>query len=243
MDVKDPNTDVRVIHIESGNASRNGDDSRPYHHGDLPTALVGATLDLIASEGLQAFSVTAVARRVGVSNAAPYRHFPSRDHLLAAVARRGYEEVATAFAAAFEAAGPKPADRLAACAGAYVRFAAEQPAMFEVLFGAGLDKAEHPELRQASDALITAVWPVVVPLTPDGSDEQVWALIQAVVGLAHGYSALLIDGALQHFTPDGAACEPSPTEAPISDAQIEAAETQAVAATRALLRGRSLLFS
>lgn len=227
---------------------------RSYHHGDLRAALVDAALEAIAEKGVHGFSVTEVAGRVGVSGAAPYRHFASRDHLLAAVALRGYEKVAAAFGAAFAGAGPRPADRLAACAGAYVRFAAEHPAMFEVLFGAGLDKSEHPELREASDGLIAAVWPVVVPLTPDGSDDQAWALIQAVVGLAHGYSALLLDGALAHFTPAGATCtdgtggsppgrDGKPGSArPIPEAEVAAAESQVVAATRALLRGRALLF-
>lgn len=192
---------------------------------------------------MHGFSVSEVARRVGVSSAAPYRHYASRDHLLAAVALRGYREVGATFATAVANAAPRPSDQLAACAGAYVRFAAEQPAMFEVLFGAGLDKSEHPDLRAASEALIATVWPVVAKLTPAQTEEQVWVLIQAVVGLAHGYAALLADGALQHFTPDGAACEIRPTDGPIPEAQIKAAETQAIAATRALLRGRSLLFT
>lgn len=191
---------------------------------------------------MQGFSVSGVARRVGVSSAAPYRHFPSREHLLAAVARRGYEEVAAAFGAAFATAGPRPADQLAACAGAYVRFAAENPAMFEVLFGAGLDKSEHPELRQASDGLLAAVKPVIAPLTPSGTEEQVWALIQAVVGLAHGYSALLLDGALEHFSASAPSCVSEAAGGPIPEPQIAAAEAQATAATRALLRGRALLF-
>lgn len=247
MDVRDPNTNVRAIHIAS-RAEQSGKTDRErlkrrYHHGDLPAALADAALELVSEKGVHGFSVSEVARRVGVSSAAPYRHYESREHLLAAVALRGYQQVATTFAAAFTAAGPKPADQLAACAGAYVRFAAEQPAMFEVLFAAGLDKAEHPELREASNGLIATVWPIVAPLTPEGSEAQVWALIQAVVGLAHGYSALLIDGALEHFTPDGSACQTKPADATIPEAQIEAAESQAIAATRALLRGRSLLFS
>lgn len=217
---------------------------KSYHHGDLPAALTDAAVDLVGEKGVHDFSVTEVARRVGVSNAAPYRHFPSRDHLLAAVALRGYADLGQAFALAFDAAGPKPIDRLAECAGAYVRFAAENPAMFEILFGAGLDKAEHPALREAADTLIATVWPIVSPLTPAGTEEQTWSLIQAVVGLAHGYSALLLDGALEHLSPAEADCESPPaSNASIPEAKIAAAEAQAVAATRALLRGRSLLFS
>src|SRR5690606_23737556 len=135
------------------------------------------------------------------------------------------------------------------------RFAAERPEMFELLFGAGLTKAEFPELQQAADGLIASVWPNVLPLTADQSEAQAWALIQAVVGLAHGYAALLLDGALEHFNPDETSCATPAqgrthghakgqghAQGAIPEPQIKAAELQAVAATRALLRGRSLLF-
>lgn len=264
--MRDPNTNVRGIHINARTSrtrrpakggskatpERDGGSSdsrteRAYHHGDLPAALADAALELVAEKGVHGFSVSEVARRVGVSSAAPYRHYASREHLLAAVALRGYREVAAAFAEAIEAAGPSPADRLAACAGVYVRFAGEHPAMFEVLFAAGLDKSEYPELRESSDALIAAVWPIVTPLTPNRTDDQVWALIQAVVGLAHGYAALLLDGALEHFSANGPDCEaprprPDAGEA-IPPARIDEAESRVIAATRALLRGRSLLFA
>ena len=70
---------------------------RAYHHGDLRTALVDATLELMAENGVQGFSVAEAARRTGVSISAPYRHFADRDQLLAAAAVRGYEELLARF--------------------------------------------------------------------------------------------------------------------------------------------------
>src|SRR4029079_14956503 len=67
---------------------------RPYHHGDLEAALLRAAGKLLDKEGVEALSLREVARRAGVSHAAPYRHFPERDALLAALAVEGFEWLA-----------------------------------------------------------------------------------------------------------------------------------------------------
>ncbi|RDH10789.1 TetR/AcrR family transcriptional regulator, partial [Tsukamurella pulmonis] len=72
-----------------------------YHHGDLPGALVSAAVEILDEEGgATDLSLRAVARRAGVSTAAPYRHFPDRGALISAVAAVGYRELAAALAAA-----------------------------------------------------------------------------------------------------------------------------------------------
>ncbi len=190
-----------------------------YHHGDLPAALVDATLELIAEQGTRGFSVVEVARRTGVSTSAPYRHFADRDELLAAAAIRGYEELRSRFETALANAS-QPADQLAAVASAYVRFAAERSAMFDVLFGAGLDKTRYPALGEAAEATLTLVSDVAARLAPDGDPELALQLVWAIASVAHGHAALQLDG----------------------DDPVTAVEQRAAAATRALLRGRSLLF-
>ena len=66
-----------------------------YHHGDLRTALIDAAVSLIAERGVRGFSLAEASRRVGVSSAAPYRHFADRDDLLAAVGVRALETFAS----------------------------------------------------------------------------------------------------------------------------------------------------
>jgi AcrR family transcriptional regulator len=190
-----------------------------YHHGDLPAALVDATLELIAEQGTRGFSVVEVARRTGVSTSAPYRHFADRDELLAAAAVRGYGELQRRFETAL-ASATQPADQLAAVAAAYVRFAAERSPMFDVLFGAGLDKTRYPALQEAATATLTLVADVAAQLTPADDPELALRLVYAIASVAHGHAALQLDG-----------------EDPVA-----AVEERAAAATRALLRGRSLLF-
>ena len=197
---------------------------RAYHHGDLRAALVDATLELVAENGVQGFSVAEAARRTGVSISAPYRHFAGRDALLAAAAVRGHEELLTRFRAAI-ADQATPADQAAAISAAYVRFAAERRPMFELLFGAGLDKHRYPEFEAAATAVLDEVSGVARRLVPRGDDDLAAALIQALVGLAQGHATLLLDGAFGE-----------PSEA------VDLAAQRAAAATRALVRGRSLLF-
>jgi AcrR family transcriptional regulator len=200
---------------------------RRYHHGDLREALVEATFELVQEKGVHAFSVAEAARRTGVSAGAPYRHFADRGELLAEAATRAAEELRGRFAAALAAAG-SPTDRLAGAAVAYVRFAAERRAMFEVLFGAGLDKARYPRLEAATQGLLTDLVDATVPLAPGRDPQAAASLVLAMGGLAQGHATLLLDHA---FGLD--------SEAAVAD---EAAR-RVDAATRALVRGRSVLFS
>src|ERR1700704_6634151 len=117
-----------------------------YHHGDLRSALVDAAIGVIADRGVRGFSVAEASRRLGVTTAAPYRHFADRDELLATVAVRALNVLAAMLAGAADA-GAAPAQRLAAMAGAYVRFAAQQRPLFDTIFNSGLDKSRYPELQ------------------------------------------------------------------------------------------------
>lgn len=192
-----------------------------YHHGDLPSALVDAAIGVIAERGLRGFSLAETSRRLGVTTAAPYRHFADRDGLLAAVAVRALSVFAAMLAAAADAADA-PAQRLAAMAGAYVRFAAQQRPLFDAIFNSGLDKSRYPDLERAwepVDALLAVVLEVC-----DGDAAAVDALADAVEASAHGHAMLLIHGDYG----DG------------PDA-VDAAAAKAVASARALIAGRQAL--
>jgi AcrR family transcriptional regulator len=98
----------------------------PYHHGNLREALIGAALELLAERGKKALSLREVARRAGVSHAAPYRHFADRAELLSAIAEHGFAELERELSLA--------GSSLAAVASAYVGFALAQPARFRLMF-------------------------------------------------------------------------------------------------------------
>jgi AcrR family transcriptional regulator len=204
-----------------------------YHHGDLRSALVDAAIGVIAERGARDFSMAEASRRLGVTTAAPYRHFADRDELLAAVATRGLTVFAAMLSVAGDAAASAAdhadhavdtsAEQLAAMAGAYVRFAAQQRPLFDTLFNSGLDKSRHPELQRAwepVDALLTAV----VLDVCDGDAVAAEALADAIEASAHGYAMLLTDGEYGHG-PD----------------VVSATADRAIAAARALIAGRGAL--
>ncbi len=164
---------------------------RGQHHGDLRNALLAAALELVAERGPRGFSVAEAARRAGVSSAAPYKHFADRDALLAALGVLGYREQLRRFSAAV-AGSADPREQLVAAAVAYIELAVEERALFQVLFGAGLDKAAHPELADAGADVLAVLLPPAQAVRPDAPQE----LLVAVAALAHGHTAFLLDGAL-----------------------------------------------
>lgn len=107
---------------------------RPYHHGNLPAALIEEGLKLIQKKGVRALTLREIGSRVGVSRMAAYRHFADKAALLAAIREAGFAQFADALEQARAKAGKTFSSRLKAMAVAYVRFAAEHPAHFEVMF-------------------------------------------------------------------------------------------------------------
>ncbi len=127
--------------------------SRPYHHGDLGKALREAASAILESEGLEALSLRSVARRAGVSHAAPYRHYLNREALLADVAVAGFEQLRADLVQAAAAPGQE-ADRIAHIGAAYIRFAAQHGGLLRLMFGPQLpNRAEFPALAAAADAI------------------------------------------------------------------------------------------
>ncbi|MER3452961.1 MAG: TetR/AcrR family transcriptional regulator, partial [Acidimicrobiia bacterium] len=102
--------------------------------GTTREQLLAAARAHLDEHGLEGLTLRAIARRAGLSHGAPLRHFPGVAHLLAAVAARGFRELHATVAAAVGAAGGDAADRLAAAALGYVRFALANPGVFELMF-------------------------------------------------------------------------------------------------------------
>jgi len=197
-----------------------------YHHGDLRAALIDTAIELIGERGVRGFSLAEASRRLGVAVSAPYAHFTDRDDLLAAVAVHGYE---LCYAELVSGTGQisEPADRLAAMARRYIRFAAEHRPLFEMLYESGLDKASHPEIEAAERPLTDAFLGCVRALSrgeDPGGEALPEDLATAVEATAYGHARLLLD--------DGAGQG--------ADA-VELAAERAARATLALIESRRLL--
>ncbi|MER8264610.1 TetR/AcrR family transcriptional regulator [Streptomyces griseus] len=160
---------------------------RTYHHGDLRRVILDAALDAIATNGPGALSLRDLARRAGVSHAAPAHHFKDRTGLLTAVAAEGYALFADALAGA-----PDLRERGVA----YVRFAATHPAHFQVMFQPDLHRTDDPDLLAARARATEALRAGVAELPPAGRGEDDRLAGVAAWSLAHGFATLLVSGNL-----------------------------------------------
>lgn len=173
-----------------------------YHHGDLRNALVEEAIRLITRDGLEAFSLREVARRVGVSANAAYRHFEDKDALLTAVAAHGLGLLSRRMREATEAvttraAGPRAIAHLCATGRAYVAFALAEPELFRVTFGrqasppgpdhtcANGEPDPYTHLSRALDAMLAAG--VLPPSRRPGAELFAWTTV-------HGYASLALGG-------------------------------------------------
>src|ERR1700720_1921005 len=170
-----------------------------YHHGDLRAACVRAAMELLEEGGETALSLRAVARRAGVSPAAPYRHYADRDALVSAVAAVGYRELAERLAAAHPS--PSTPEQLPSVAIAYARFALAAPALFRSMFGEPC--ARDNDERVAATAAVSAYVRSIAERTFPQADAE--ALATAIWALVHGLAFLFVDGKLDASTPSAVA--------------------------------------
>ncbi len=198
--------------------------AKAYHHGELRSALLAAALDLLTAGGPEALSLRAVARQAGVSAMAPYRHYPDKQALLAAVAAHGFAGLHAALAAADAAVPPDQA--LTEQAVAYVHYAVANPALFRLMFGPRQPGA-HPELMAAGEAAYAVLSQRVANQTPPGADREAQTL--GCWSLVHGLASLFLDGRISDKNPaNEAALVRRVAAALLLRTQAPEAETRAV---------------
>lgn len=168
----------------------------PYHHGDLRAALIQATEGLLAENGIEGFSLREVARRAGVSPAAPLHHFGSAAGLLTEVSILGFEELTRCLREGTASGGDDPARRLRGQGVGYVQFALAYPGRFQLMFRK--DRLVWDErLKQAADAAFLELESVVRDYRRWGRDKPLDHATQAAVIAAwstvHGFAHLALD--------------------------------------------------
>ncbi len=171
-----------------------------YHHGDLRAALIKAAAAEIERGGYENLSLRELAQSLGVSRAAPYRHFADRRALLAAVASDGFDRLTAIHR---NAKGRTPQARLAAAGRGYLAFAAERPQMFRLMFVSDLlgGSAAPPDpalIKAAGESYV--VFEQLVAATLDNPDDgAIKAAAIAIMSASYGFALLRMNDRLKPF--------------------------------------------
>jgi AcrR family transcriptional regulator len=173
-----------------------------HFDGDLRRALMDAAIATLADVGADHLSLRAVARRIGVSHAAPAHHFGDKAGLLTAIATEGFELFSAHLSAAGSVPDSAPVDELAILGRAYVQFAETFPAHFEVMFRPSLICVDDPAFASAGDAAFDALRRHIARCQDSGwrAHADNGALTAAAWALAHGIAVLRTQGSLaRHY--------------------------------------------
>ena len=189
---------------KQADASGNGGRRTRYHHGDLRDALLKAAEQELADKGIEAFTLRGVARRAGVSHAAPAHHFRDTNDLLTALVTVAMQRFATALRQSEARAGDDPRERFIASGIAYVEFALANPALFDLIFSSKRPDFDDPELnRHAADAFETLAGGIAAMRGQDPMmSSKGRAEVAAGWSLVHGMATLLIAGRMKFLAGD-----------------------------------------
>lgn len=181
---------------------------RGYHHGNLREALLRASLDVIREEGLEQFSLRAVAKRVGVSAGAPFRHFTSKTALLIALAEEAMALLQANYRAYAEATGEEAdgIDLLVSMGRAYLDWALTNPVHFKVMYARDLvDFAKSDYLTRENSATHLRMLTLLTEASKKGilrlGPEGVPDLMLGGRALVFGLARMATDGYMDHVDP------------------------------------------
>lgn len=170
-----------------------------YHHGDLRQNILEEALSWIEKESIFSLSLRGIARRIGVSHNAPYRHFPDKESLLVAIAETGFERLHQTLEYASQNSPNDDKKRVENIGIAYIEYALKNQAYYRVMFGdLKLEERKYPTLEETSQKAFNVLFNAIKA----GQKNQVFIaedslkLAHICWSLVHGVSMLVIDGQL-----------------------------------------------
>lgn len=177
-------------------AASNQNNATSYHHGNLREALLSAAVDSIREQGAENLSLRALARVVGVSQTAPYRHFADKNGLLVELARQTFDELSRVTSERIDPA-LNCAENLLRAGEAYLRYAIANPEKYRLIFGSSITQREqYPKLQTAARSAFNVLLQLMaegaqrgefLPTEPMLLANNCWSSI-------HGFALLTIDG-------------------------------------------------
>ena len=195
---------------------------KPYHHGQLRAAVIDAAVAEVEAVGAAAVSMREIARRAGVSHAAPAYHFGDKTGIFTAIATEGFRKT-------LESIGPAATGPFGFLNGgaAYVTFAVTHPGYFEVMFRPGLYRSDDPDLIAAREAAFAILYDSAAELAKRWRIADVDGLVVAGWSMAHGLATLMLTGNLHdRLPPDPAAITEHLTNGLIGLGQVAKRQSQ-----------------
>jgi AcrR family transcriptional regulator len=159
-----------------------------YHHGDLREALIRAALKEAEKSGPEAISIKALAKRLGVSQPAPYRHFADREALLAAAAAEAFRQFSAEMREVIDR--PSKRSKLSRFARATLEFGLRRTGIYRLMFAsrvmacAATDSELHAAGRETFALLVEALEAPAVGLLRERQALKIWASLHGVIMLA-----------------------------------------------------------
>lgn len=172
--------------------------TKRHHHGSLKEALVRAALELLDSEGVEAVSIRATARKAGVSHAAPVNHFPDLRALLTTVAIHCFEELKHSIADTGFQNLPKARDQMMAFFDAFHAYGLAKPNRYRLMWRRDMLDETDPTLNGMTDSLFELVTKTVEEFG-DPPGVSIMSRVVAACSLIHGYVLLRIDGNFEGY--------------------------------------------
>jgi AcrR family transcriptional regulator len=172
-----------------------------YHHGDLKNALIEAGIDILTKEGVSALSLRKVARKAGVSHAAPYAHFADKQALVAAISTSGHEKIYKRIVGILEQYPDDPLRQLVETAWAYARFGFEEPDHFRITFSGVVERErDYPSLVEMAAKNFELVRTLVMRCQEAGilNPGEPDLVVVGAWGLVHGLVSLVQQGQVSH---------------------------------------------
>jgi len=165
-----------------------------YHHGDLEGALIPVVRRLLERDGVGGFSVAEACKEIGVSTAAPYKHFSSKHEILGAVAQSGFDDLREQMIVARDANPDDPVRRIAEMGKTYVSFALTNPGTFKLMFGSNPNIKQYKPVKEHGencfDVLISEVAGYLGSTDEADDSRRVSVLLWTFV---HGAASLAMD--------------------------------------------------
>ena len=162
-----------------------------YHHGNLKEELIASACKVCEIDGHDQMSLRSIAKEASVSQTAPYRHFKTKDSLLAEVSKRGFEELTEKLQTASNAIkNSTKKDQFLEMGLAYIEFGLEKKNTYDLMFSSIIDKTAYPELHNAASGAFDELVKILTELFPGISEDELgkkcikfWAMMHGLVGL------------------------------------------------------------